>query len=398
MKIVWVSHSAWITGGSELGLSEAVKGLVAAGHEVHVVFPGLGELAELVVKLGATAIIVPHYEGWAYSGFTPNLHYRTRRLLQNLRRGWKLAAWLKQSRPDVVVSNTLGSPSGALAAKWARVPHVWFVHELFGADCHDQVFFDLGTPLSLYLMNKLSCHVIIHSAALRDNLKEGIPLAKLRLVSYGVAVPQLTLPVERTGGLFKLIIVGRIAPGKRQEDAIRATALLAGRGLNIHLSIVGNQRTSYGAFLKELVQQLQVENRITFVDFTPDPHSLVVASDVALMCSRGEAFGRVTVEAMKLGKPVIGAASAGTIELIQDGVNGLLYELGDAEGLSRCIETLYRDRELLERLGETARQWACAQFTPERYIADLLDVLEETRTNYEAQEAATGWWKGRLAR
>ena len=56
------------------------------------------------------------------------------------------------------------------------------------------------------------------------------------------------------------------------------------------------------------------------------------------MCSRAEAFGRVTVEAMKLGLPVIGAARGATPELVRDGWNGLLYAHGDANELAGKID------------------------------------------------------------
>jgi glycosyltransferase involved in cell wall biosynthesis len=49
---------------------------------------------------------------------------------------------------------------------------------------------------------------------------------------------------------------------------------------------------------------------------------------------RGEGFGRVTVEAMKVGRPVVGANGGGTVELIRDGWNGLFYRLGDAVDLA----------------------------------------------------------------
>jgi glycosyltransferase involved in cell wall biosynthesis len=95
------------------------------------------------------------------------------------------------------------------------------------------------------------------------------------------------------------------------------------------------------------------------------------------MCSRGEPFGRVTVEAMKQGVPVVGAASGGTTEIIQDGVTGLLYRLGDAEDLAAKVEILHRDRELLGRMGEEARRWADSTFSLKKYTADLLRVFEE---------------------
>lgn len=381
MRIVWVAHSDRISWGADLSLREAVKGLITAGHEIYVIAPAPGELADLMAGMGATVAVIPHYADWVYSGFTPNLYYRIRRMLSNLRRARLLSKFFSQVQPELVVSNTLGSPAAALASKWVRIPHVWYIHELFGKDCHDQVFFDLGQPISLYLIKKLSCRVIVNSIAVQNKFKSRIPIEKLQLVHYAVEVPRRSPKTREADNLFRLIIVGRITPGKRQEDAIQAVAILANQGLSVHLSILGNQNTEYGNFLRRLAKQLGIESRVAFIDFTLDPHSFVSEANVALMCSRGEPFGRVTVEAMKLGKPVIGAIGAGTSELIQHGVNGFLYPLGDIEGLAQCVETLYYDRRLLKQMGDNAREWSNSTFTLKEYTSSLLKVFEKAQTD-----------------
>jgi glycosyltransferase involved in cell wall biosynthesis len=108
-----------------------------------------------------------------------------------------------------------------------------------------------------------------------------------------------------------------------------------------------------------------VDELVDFVPFTQNPFPHVAGADLALMCSRGEGFGRVTVEAMKLGKPVIGARSGGTVELIRDGWNGFLYPLGDIEELGRRIHVLHRDRALLKEMGSHAREWSRETFNLE---------------------------------
>ena len=99
------------------------------------------------------------------------------------------------------------------------------------------------------------------------------------------------------------------------------------------------------------------------------------AADVVLMCSRFESFGRVTVEAMLAGKPVIGAASGGTAELIQDGETGLLYEPGNHDELAMKIEYLFEHPEKRLQLGAAARVWATGRFAQQRYAREVHDLL-----------------------
>jgi glycosyltransferase involved in cell wall biosynthesis len=172
-------------------------------------------------------------------------------------------------------------------------------------------------------------------------------------------------------------MASRLAPAKRPEDAIRALGMLAKRGVNARLELVGRERRDYGQFLRNLAREWDVLDRVVGRPFTDNPHGCVAASDVALMCSRGEGFGRVTIEAMKVGRPVVGADSGGTAELIRDGWNGLLYRVGDAADLAAKIESLWRDRALLQRMGRNAQEWSRETFNLDRYTSGLLEAFAE---------------------
>jgi glycosyltransferase involved in cell wall biosynthesis len=173
------------------------------------------------------------------------------------------------------------------------------------------------------------------------------------------------------------VAVGRITAGKRQEEAVRAVSSLVRKGLDVRLALVGRESVEYGPSLRAMVRELGIEDRVVFTGFTSDPFTHVLQSDVALICSRGESFGRVTVEAMKLGKPVVGADSGGTTELIREGFNGFLYQPGDVEHLCHKIETLYHNRPFLRQMGRNAQEWSNQTFSPGKYISDLMTVFSE---------------------
>jgi glycosyltransferase involved in cell wall biosynthesis len=114
------------------------------------------------------------------------------------------------------------------------------------------------------------------------------------------------------------------------------------------------------------------------VNWVRDPTPYIRAADVLLMCSRMEAFGNVTVETMQLGRPVIGARSGGTKELIRDGETGLLFEVANPNDLARKIRHLYENRELVDKLGAAARAWTEETFTEEESIGKVYDLLRES--------------------
>jgi glycosyltransferase involved in cell wall biosynthesis len=370
MKIVWVSHDHGLSAGAELCLWEGVKGLVDENHDVHVIVPAEGKLAELL-KANHIPVSILDYQWWVHSSF----RLPVPRLWRNLRAATKLAEILRRIQPDVVISNTLTIPTGAFAARKACIPHVWYIHE-FGMEDHG-LKFDLGSAVSLTCIRRLSARVIVNSRAVRDRFAHAIPEAKLRVLYYAVDVPARTSIPDMPADPFRLILVGRICPGKRQEDAIRALGWLSGKGVNPRLSLVGSENLAYGRLLRGMAQELDVANQIEFLPFTADPFSLVARCHVALVCSKSEAFGRVTIEAMKQGKPVIGANTGATVELIQDGSTGLLYRAGDPEDLGRKVLALGENRPLLQAMGANAREWSWRTFNRKNHVSALIAILQE---------------------
>jgi len=94
------------------------------------------------------------------------------------------------------------------------------------------------------------------------------------------------------------------------------------------------------------------------------------------MCSRAEAFGRVTIEAMLMGKPIVAAAGGATPEIIEHGRSGLLYEPGNPEAAAEAVRSLLLDRETAAQLARYARTTALLYYTFDRYFAEWLPVLD----------------------
>ncbi len=132
----------------------------------------------------------------------------------------------------------------------------------------------------------------------------------------------------------------------------------------------------YVRMLGEQAALSDVADRVTILGFQADPFAAMREADIGLMCSRQEALGRVTIEMMKLGKPVVGTASGGDAEPRQAG----LHRPAD-KPVIRGPRLPGRipgcDRGILRRIGERAAEWAHSNFNAERYAADLERVLTQ---------------------
>lgn len=100
------------------------------------------------------------------------------------------------------------------------------------------------------------------------------------------------------------------------------------------------------------------------------------------MCSQNEAFGRVTVESMLSENVVIGTKSAGTAEIIEDGVNGYLYEVGNIQELSRKIYDVISHWGEQEQMVKKAKKFAKEKYDSLEYAKKILRIyMDLMRTN-----------------
>jgi glycosyltransferase involved in cell wall biosynthesis len=354
-------------------MHEAIGALRERGICSTVVVPFDGPLVDRLRNDGVAVFIHP-YRWWM--SLAPSRRGRIKNIvdLANVFRVRRLAALIHATAADVVITNTMTIALPALAARKARVPNIWYIRE-YGRDDHS-LELDIGDRAAYRLIDRLSSAVVVNSSSLRDYLlRHGV--AKAEAVSYAVNVPAGSVArPRRPDENLHLVLVGAVKPGKGQEEAVRALAAAREAGAAADLTFVGSSLATFRAWVSEVAVAVGVSDHVRFTGFLDDPYREIAAADVCLVCSRREAFGRATIEAMKCGRAVIGAASGATAELIQDGVTGLLYEPGNIGALRDAIVRLDRDPDLLERLGEQARAWATERFTSERYGRDLERVID----------------------
>jgi glycosyltransferase involved in cell wall biosynthesis len=355
---------------------ETIERLMARGVECRVVAPEPGKLVAECNSRGIQCDVVSF--PWWVTGEPRRLKERIV-LWRQFTKGREIARLLSSWKPDVVVSNTVCTAVGAFAARKLSAAHVWHIHE-FGFFDHG-LHFLLGRRLSLWMMNRYSDAVICNSQAVAQHFSDGISDDKQRIIYYRMKPPaeaaEQAIPALRDHGSLNCLMLGTVSPGKRQEDALTAVGQLARVGLDVRLSIVGHQMPEYMKVLDKIIDEYGIRERVEFLDWVADPSPHVRAADALLMCSRMEAFGRVTVEAMQAGRPVIGARSGGTTELIRDGETGLLFEVANPMDLAQKIQQFYADRELVAKLGAAAQACTNRTFTEESTTGKVYELLCE---------------------
>jgi glycosyltransferase involved in cell wall biosynthesis len=168
----------------------------------------------------------------------------------------------------------------------------------------------------------------------------------------------------------EILYAGRLSPIKGLCELIQAFSKVAAEIPSAKLSLIGPQVDK--EFLEEalrLIAELGVSERVTIVPEMSQAElasRMVDATAVALF-SRSEAFGRVVIEAMACGTPVIAASVGGIPELIEHGVSGLLVEPGDIDGFSEGLRRLVLEPEVAKEMGLRGRASVARYFSSERY-------------------------------
>jgi glycosyltransferase involved in cell wall biosynthesis len=375
MRVAFVLHLARHDGAGK-AILELLDALRKSEVEALVLVPGRGPLISDLDSRAAAVTVIP-YRWWADRD-TPAWK-------KALRSCWNLIMVLPVSvvvwrwKCELVYTNTMTVSVGAMAAKLLRLPHVWHFHELWGGETGLE--FDLGEKLSLYLVNRLSNVCVANSQSVADRLAGAVGREKLSVVYQSVTlqgqVAGAEAPVTRLDPAgTACLIAASIHPLKRQEDAVQAVALLKRQGVKVELWLAGDTTGPYARQVGRLAESENVEAEVRFLGFHENLLPLQRSADLVLSCSPVEAFGRATIEAMLVGKPVVAARGGGNSELVQDGFNGLLYEAGDCNGLARCIRFLAENPGERTRLGANARGWAESRFSGPEYGQAILGILE----------------------
>jgi glycosyltransferase involved in cell wall biosynthesis len=374
-KILLVSHSQK-TGGAERCLLEAAVGLRKRGFDVTIFLPSRGELTELLEDNSISYQITP-YPWWVHKmhpGF--GLMRRIRSFFSILKYSVKLAPRIKALRPDIVLSNTICNPCAALVSKLAGIKHIWFIHE-FGKEDH-KLIFDFGFFLSSSFISFTSRQVLVNSPLICEKYSRFIGKEKMRVVEIDIPAPVVSDEARRFNpSSFDLLVVGQITETKGQLDAVRALHQVRKEGYDARLIIIGLVNDeSYFNIIRDFIRVESLEDYVSIQSHANYPFRDLRRFTIALMCSAFEALGRVTVEYMKAGLPVIGANAGSTARLIHDGKTGLLYELRNPADLANKIKQILSDKTLVQQLTKTAESFADANFNEENYINGIIKSFE----------------------
>jgi glycosyltransferase involved in cell wall biosynthesis len=288
---------------------------------------------------------------------------------------------------ELIYANTQKAMVLSVLAGWlARKPVLWHLHDIVSAE-H---FGPFQRRIIKLLARPGLAFVIANSHASATALCAVTPFRRdaLRVVHNGIdAAPferaaqaspadlrqRLGLPRDA----FLVGVFGRLAPWKGQHVLLQAAAACQDLRIVVVGSALFNEQ-AYGASLQALAERLGVAERVHMLGFRDDVAALMTAMDIVVHTSTApEPFGRVIVEGMLASRPVVASATGGVVEIIEDGVTGLLVAPDQPEQLAQVLRRLQASPALRETLGKNACAAARQSFSIGAYLDGIRQCVEQ---------------------
>lgn len=378
-------------GGPTLHVSYLAEGLKERGYETTLVAGRLarGEdsMAFAAEELGVEVIDLP------------SLHRDLSPLYDPISIA-KMVEVIRRVRPQILHTHTAKAGAvgrfAALLAGDARPPvvvHTFHGHVLRGYfdPAQTAVFREIERFLA-----RSSTRLIAVGPEVRDDLVElGVaPPEKFSVIRLGIDLEHRTgegggaelrtlfgIPASR----FVVGWVGRMTGIKRVPDVLLTFRRVLDLGVDATLVLVGDGPERMQ--LEEQARQLRIQERTLFVGYQRDVAPYLDLFDALLLPSGNEGTPVSAIESLASRTPVVATRVGGVPDVVRDGIDGFLADVGDIDGLAGALETLAGDAELRRRFGEAGREHVVPRYRVSRLVDDIdelyKELLRETRRTSE---------------
>lgn len=375
LKVLFVTlHSSLY--GANKSLLTLLIGLKNKGVSTYVITSSVGPLTEELDSIGIDYCILNiqpwHIFRWKSKNKLNQLYWDifqlstgVTRFLKNILIAYKVKNELNNRKLNAVYSNSILTPFGLILSKLLKTPHIWHIRE-FGKEDYS---LNPDFPTIFKSCLKKNFAITISKAIAQHHELDHL---KNHKTVYNGIVPR-SRKTPKTAPPIQLVfaMIGLLHSSKNQIEALNAMKIVIRENEDVLLNIYGDgdQKT-----LIDYIEENGLENNVFLRGYVKNVSEIIREAFAVLVCSHYEGFGRVTIEAMAQGTPVIGYNGPATNELIENRKNGLLYDNGP-EDLADKMKQLMVSPGLYSSLSKNGILHA-KNFTIHRYVDEIHQILK----------------------
>lgn len=374
-KVIFFSSDNNMISGAFQSMTKLCQLINRSGrYETLVVLPQWGEGEKLLKSADVKYTIIKSYHWIVRNSDTnklKNVLYKIIKEVINFKAVYDISKLIDSEKPDIIHSNTSYVYVGQKAALKKGITSVWQIRELLEEDqnCH---FWDCSC---INLMNTADACVAISECVME---KYASCIDKIQVIYNGIDREKYyferNFDFVRSKDSISFLCVGNMSGGKGQDLILNACGQLVESGItNFNVRFVGSgvREREY----RRIADEFNLRSNVEFCGVTNNVTEYYRTSDVLLMTSKAEAFGRTTVEAMMAGCLIIGSNSGATPELLRDNTYGLLFEKNSVKELYDKMKLVISDRSCFA-LAEKGQKFAIDSFTAEKNADSVMALYD----------------------
>lgn len=359
MKVLLLS-SHLNMGGITRYLLTLAKGLIASGHEVHIISSG-GEVEERFQRIGARTKTINFF---CKSILNPKIYFAL----------GPIDTYIREHQIDVVHAQTrITQVMGHILSHRSNIPYVSTCHGYFKMKLSRRLWPCWG-------------EVIAISEAVEEHLKNDLRVKEdsIHLIRHGIELDQFPeVSLEQKAALRQkynvkdgplIGMVARLSDVKGQDILIKAMPRIVKAVPDVKLILFGEGKMKDE--LMRLVDTMRLSDHVQFNPTIDKTYECLSFINVCVVPSRQEGLGLSVMEAQACGVAVVAARVGGIVSLIQDGITGSLVSPQDSEALAEAVISLLNDEVKCHSIALAARSHALAHYGAPKMIKATINVYE----------------------
>ncbi len=369
IKTLFIAHSGDGYGANR-SLLDILCGLDRDRFELYLIAGSRGFVTEKAAASGIP-VYIERFRRWTrIQWYSPALL----NFFVNVFSAIRIAILARRLNIALIYTNTGGVLSGALAARLAGIKHIWHVREAVSE-----------RPFEFKIIDRLSDLIIANSQATRERFAEAVQ-PKIKVVYNDFQVPPKMDIKERAAAKSRagfndqiiLTIVGNIYEKKGQKEAVMAMPEILKRFPRTKLVIVGQSyghTHQYESEVRGLISSLHISENVLMLGFKENMSEIYGFTDILLVASQHEAFGRAIVEAMLHQVPVVATNVGGIPEIIEHGKTGVLLKDCDPHSIAQGVIHLLENPGERATMAEAGRDSVAGRFAMAKTISEIEKYL-----------------------
>lgn len=374
IRVLYLAHDDQMLGGANRSLCALIESVSDCVKPV-VIVPHKGEVYSFFTDHGIPCLSFPIPELVQHGAAKDLLLLRALkwplRVIKKAIQKRVLLKCLKEKFPvgtiDIVHTNTAIIGVGQEVAETLGAKHIWHLREFINLDHGMKLMWGWA---DMYRRVHDSDATISISHVIQKHFVKNFTSFDYCIFNAVVERGEIEVNGKRENAF---LFLGGLTKSKGIEEALRGFVVFSKAHPDYCLYIVGEGNAAYVSRLKEKVLKADCSDKVYFVGFQTEVRQYYQRCKGFLMCSRMEALGRTTIEAMNYGCVVIGRQSGGTAELIDNGRTGFLYS-SDVELVAKMNFIASQEVCLIR---EAAHRYVQEYFTKEVYGCRMKKVYEE---------------------